>query len=58
MARGMKSSPNVHFVNDSVFFCMIIIIACVIMDNAHYNIFGSVGSTMTTLLMIEILTHH
>ncbi len=58
MAGGMKSSPNVHSANDCVFFCTIIIIACVIMDNAHYNIFGWVGSTMTMLLMIEILTHH
>jgi len=64
MERGMKSSPNAHFVYDRVFSWMTIDIACIVMDNVHCTIFKQVESIMITFtkvqklfLMIKILTH-
>jgi hypothetical protein len=64
MEKGMKSFPNAHFVYDRVFSWMTIVIACIVMDNAHCTIFKQVESIMITsikvqklFLVIKILTH-
>ncbi len=48
MARGMKSSPNVHFVYEQVFSRATIKATCIVVDDAHNTISRHVGSTMKT----------
>jgi hypothetical protein len=46
IAKGMKSSPNVHSMYDCVFSWPTIIVACVLIVNVHCTISMWVGSVM------------
>jgi hypothetical protein len=48
MARGMKSSFGIHFMEDRILSLVATIIARVVIVEAHYTKFVQIGSAMTT----------
>jgi hypothetical protein len=52
MAKGLKSFPTTHFVNDCVFSWIAIIGKCIVVDDANYTIYGQVRSIITTSIKV------
>lgn len=49
----MKSSFDAHSMYDRVFSLATTIVTCVVVNDAHYTIFGQVESTMTMCAKVQ-----
>ncbi len=52
MEMGMKSFPTMFSTYDHVVSWVVIVVACVVVDDAHCTIFRRVGLKMTTSINV------